>query len=1310
VGDIVINPFRKFRDRKKKEKDADDRNKSTSPDQATSPTISHPSPSPHQDVISTPEHWEGERRSVFNRLPNQGHVVELSEKDLAFLHDEMNAFGDHYPGPIDAFLPFIRSGESPRVLKDLHKWFLSVKGIKDLPDFRPERKRYFNTTDQRDPVFFYRLARVYLVKAQTYQNETVHWSGHWLDPFLGGIGELRNMRGSHHPLPFSLLVTMIEIHGGKPEDLRSLIFPSRGKDPWMGTALSGSQRFLIDNPEWIDHVVHGDDVLSKQDLISLLHLERIPLARFWEQIVDLCIWAHEAGYRAPRSKHLEDTVPLLDHHLRTLHWTLIPELMRQAVSGSPEDRVNAVNAIVKILAYPAEFIRYQSQRESYERCGPEAFFSYLLTLENDPGVRKVISDLLSGYPIDTPLADERLPPFLIPQPITPPEIFVPPPESCRRPFMEFLDGLNERIREEQQNSQSLGYFNPRHREITREQMETAFESLGSLTLNRDHAPIRIHLDRYRFLQDVQRLIRPVLGNPDLQLTHIIRLSYLFRTERYEFTVSPISLIIQHISIHRRHSDLREIEAVLRAVGSMISPEYIALPYSYEKSIPSLWDEQQIWPYFSERMHLIDDHLVGHERFQNAKGRIQDGAIPMIMRSLLRLSTFPEPPEYLIPEVWKLAIHQQEMFHHLAQEIMDRVPENDQRLLSVASSSETPPAVIITIAGWLARRNVSDAIPILLSRIPEFKDSLQKIAIISILESMGVPSESIVTREDLIAEARTELSRRLPKGLDWFPFDSLPVVRWSSDLSLVDPLIIQLFVLQSHKLKDPIPHGLLMKYCSLMLEEDRHELGRFILDTWLGCDLFPKYTREESEEYANKRADDSVQWQERNGKTCDRNAIYNDILKKRLSVIGPGAGKHVGILALCAACCGTDVVPVIKGYIEKWYGNRWRQCVALVDVLAWSGHSTGIQYLLMIADTFRTRSIREEAAKQVKLLAEREGWTVDQLGDRTIPTGGFSEDRTLVIDYGERQFTAELDSSFTISLFDGEGNPMDSLPDALPDEDEKHVKDEKKALNTAKKIVRAAVRDQTIRLYEALCSQRGWSLDEWERCFAKHPIAGVLIQRLVWSIEEGDSFIPGVNGSLVDADGNPVILSPGSTIRLAHTSTLGVEQGRGWRKFLKGQDIKTPVDQFSDEVYTLPEALKEDVEIRDFYGQVLPATTLRKEARRLGYQRGPADDNVFYEFKRKLLGIGLEVNLGFSGNASWNEDIDVTLKNLYFLQVTESVGGNEGEPESLVRAVSLGEVPPVLLAEAYGHMKRIAEKGEGCESKGRSRTGNLSPGT
>ncbi|MEO0853993.1 MAG: hypothetical protein AAFY15_10900, partial [Cyanobacteria bacterium J06648_11] len=185
----------------------------------------------------------------------------------------------------------------------------------------------------------------------------------------------------------------------------------------------------------------------------------------------------------------------------------------------------------------------------------------------------------------------------------------------------------------------------------------------------------------------------------------------------------------------------------------------------------------------------------------------------------------------------------------------------------------------------------------------------------------------------------------------------------------------------------------------------------------------------------------------------------------------------GMLAIAAAAGDASCVRMMERYIRKYHGHRMAQCKVLLDVLAWVDEPGGVQVLLAIANRFRTKGIRKYAGELVGELAERRGWTMDQLADRTIPDAGFARDTDdegnpigdraeLVLDYGSRTFTVILDDDLQLAIARDDGKQLKSLPSAAKDDDPELVKAAKKQFSAAKKSVKEIVRSLGERFYEA----------------------------------------------------------------------------------------------------------------------------------------------------------------------------------------------------------------------------------------------------
>src|SRR5262249_28244973 len=146
-------------------------------------------------------------------------------------------------------------------------------------------------------------------------------------------------------------------------------------------------------------------------------------------------------------------------------------------------------------------------------------------------------------------------------------------------------------------------------------------------------------------------------------------------------------------------------------------------------------------------------------------------------------------------------------------------------------------------------------------------------------------------------------------------------------------------------------------------------------------------------------------------------------------------------------------------LKDWYGMRAAQCKALLQMLSWVEHPSAIQVVLSTATRFRTAGIRKVAEECVHEIAERRGWTVDELADRTIPTAGLDDAGVIDLSYGPRSFRARLDDKLSIALETAEGKSIANLPEPRSDDDDAVAKEAKQQLSRARKEVKTVVKQQ-----------------------------------------------------------------------------------------------------------------------------------------------------------------------------------------------------------------------------------------------------------
>jgi hypothetical protein len=395
----------------------------------------------------------------------------------------------------------------------------------------------------------------------------------------------------------------------------------------------------------------------------------------------------------------------------------------------------------------------------------------------------------------------------------------------------------------------------------------------------------------------------------------------------------------------------------------------------------------------------------------------------------------------------------------------------------------------------------------------------------------------------------------------------------------------------------------------------------------------------------------------------------------------------------AACAGDRAAPTAARYLKQYYGTRASQGKSLIAMLSWIESSAAIQLMLSIGSRFRTKSFQAEAEKQAKALADRRGWTMDELADRTIPSAGFDESGLLELSFGPRAFTARLKADFSVELFNEEEKPIKALPSPRQDDDAELAKDAKKAWTSVKKDLKNIVSMQTERLYEALCIGRTWIFDDWQRYLNQHPVMRHLTQRVVWSARrEGQviaTFRPLEDGTLTDYHDEPVVLNQDDVVSIAHHSHLRDDDVKAWQQHLMDYEIPALFQQFGKANYVLPSDRADQKSIGDFEGHLLETFALRGRATKLGYSRGPTEDGGWFStYEKRYTSLGIVAIVEFTGNPLPETNRTIALMKMSFAS-TEDAGWQRA-------AISLGDIPSVLLSESYNDMRAIAAEGSGFD--------------
>ena len=949
-----------------------------------------------------------------------------------------------------------------------------------------------------------------------------------------------------------------------------------------------------------------------------------------------------------------------------------PQLQHFLDSGSVKERANATILLSRIISEPT--ILQQALANETNKTVIATIESALTRLESTNVAKQQAHLVIPDFEplIDTPL------------PITARDVL-------QQNFDEFLieckRAMQNELEENKENNTSWEYQKKRYKllqTVTSKSLDNIFDYLnGKIDRSALFKELNEEID-FEFLFTKNRLA----NLPEFSLFHLFRMRRLINRQDNIFYFNRIYDNYDFV----KNFDLRQIADVMVKINYTENIEYtIALPFVTSDYYHDIYENEpyKLWTFFAENDSLIDQ-VLGFAPIQNTEFYNRVDKVCAI--KILQL--FPTIPAKYVAYLFELALGESKQLRYAAQNALRQIPNIHSQIEQALSS--TKQELRITAANWLAELGQKSSIKALNATLKKEKRETVQAAILAALEKIGEDISQHLTPKKLLADAQKGLKGKIPTELNWFDFNLIPTLTWQNGKA-VDPQIIQWWICLAVKLKDP-SHPLLIIYTRLLSPQSQRQLGIFILQNFINQDIrIP--TLEEAESKASSEADKRLQqyigyYQSdpefySNYKNITYEQVFEEIKNETLATYLGSAIKAKGMLALTSGIEGRVAVSLLRSFMKNHYQRR-AQIEAMLEPLANSDDPMVIQLLLSLARRYRTVSIQEKARYLVESIAKRSGWTIDELADRTISTAGLDDNGLLILDYGERTFIASLDEQFKWQLKNADGEKIKALPEARKNENPELVKEAKKQFSKSKKEFNQLLTMQISRFYEAMCAERQWRVEDWQKYLQPHPIVGRLIQRLVWLELDNNghivnSFRPTEDGSLITNQDDEILLDENNYITLAHSALLASDDIAQWQSHLKDYKVNTLFEQFSDPLLDMSK-FKDGI-IDDHLGWLTDSFTLRGILTKLGYERDNAEDGgCFYGYHKYFDSLGIYINIEFSGSMLPEENIPAVLYNLYF-------SNKKGFKD---RAIVLDKLPKVLLAEGYANYRAVANAGSGFD--------------
>ena len=1196
------------------------------------------------------------------------------------------AQGSSRPGRARDIVSFILTGEPTAILHEV--------GQNSIVGIRLKTVGYHHTAN--DAVAIYKhfnqlpnavaLRWAKLLEASTTGNSrhqasfhvTLPRGAHWPEALLlHAAGKSANVYGSDsgkiQGLSAQQMESLLVEDGLAPQSLLVSAFtPPAKQQRWiearlcMVTLLAGYPDSLQEHLESIRPLVSVTD--AEQRLLILKLLDSAHSQTLDALAAPLCEFATSTNkqVRATTAALLKNSGP-----------TIFATLQELAKQGKPEQRLHALRLITTLAT--------ERQDE-----GQLSFARATASADNAPSVQALIAewDSATAAAQQAPAYD-----YEIPQINWDPEVNRIPDQALRRFWEEVNASIDKQNARNRDNYAAHVQKHPGHKlhQIANYAEPEQKELQGYLSSEPRTEPPNNRPSGHHFnlLLEAVKNLANAEGLTPVALFRLIRYFHMF-IRHEDWLIWQSFAVISQLRARTGHPTLLELAQILDGAG--ISSQCLFMNYCRTWAQTSLedWPVEDVWPYFAHNTELMLKALTQDMGPSYAFDR---------NRVFRAFALLPSLPPTAIDTLFAVALGSAKTDRPAAQEALNRFADKEKRIIAALGDGKAETRAVA--AQWLGKLRHAPAIEALETAVAKEKHDIAKGAQLDALELLGRPVDKYLKRDALEAEAGKTLAKGLPKDLEWFPWTALPEIHWADTSHAVPIDVVKLLLVQAVKQKTPEPNAVLRKYCAMLAPRDRETFGQFVLDVWLHEDVKP-IDPDKAMSQARAHATSLHQSMTQYPQHWTANPLLGKSVEEITALKYPQfarqpAGSAVaskGLLAIAAACAAERAAPPVQRYLKEWYGTRAAQGKSLIIMLAWIEHPSAIQLMLSVGSRFRTKSFQEEATRQAEALAERKGWTLAELADRTVPSGGFDETGTLELSYGERQFTARLLPDFKVELFNPEGRKIASLPEPRQDDDAESAAAAKKTLSATKKELKGVVEMQTDRLYEALCTQRQWSYADWATYLQRHPVLRHLVQRLVWIElrEDGNHrpFRPLDDGTLTDHEDNAIEIPDTAHIQVAHDSLLKPDIVAAWQQHLADYEIKPLFTQLGRGVYALPPEKAAMDRIGDFEGHLIEAFALRGRATKLGYTRGPTEDGGwFFSYEKRFPTLGLQATIEFSGNGLPEENRVVALTQLTFAS-TDKSGTSRGA------GLKLAKIPATLLSECYQDLKLLAAEGKGLD--------------
>ncbi|MGW8389395.1 DUF4132 domain-containing protein [Pseudoduganella sp. HUAS MS19] len=321
-------------------------------------------------------------------------------------------------------------------------------------------------------------------------------------------------------------------------------------------------------------------------------------------------------------------------------------------------------------------------------------------------------------------------------------------------------------------------------------------------------------------------------------------------------------------------------------------------------------------------------------------------------------------------------------------------------------------------------------------------------------------------------------------------------------------------------------------------------------------------------------------------------------------------------------------------LKQWRAAQIRvRAYDAMEMLVQIGSDVALMYLHQLSEQTRYNDLRERAEEMMEDLAEQRGLSMEQLADRTVPDLGLDGDGRLLLDFGPRAFTVRFDEHLLPYVCGSDGKRIKDLPKPNSKDDEAIAKASSQRYKDLRKQARNVASAQVCRLEDAMCSQRRWTVEEFESLLVRHPLLRHLVLRLAWGSYDANGklaapFRVAEDLCYADVEDSGLQLAPDAKIGIPHRLELADADALAFAQLFADYEILQPFEQLGRATYRLDEPTLDGSTLPEWQDRKVSTGALLGLENR-GWEREVGDGGNIDSFVKTLDG-GQTVFLSLEG--------------------------------------------------------------------------------